>query len=205
MGLGTGKRRSFGRAEAPVELLSRRSESVGGKGAFGLEVRVDSNELTIAVGAESLADAISAALLAHHAKCIAEGKRPTGGAQRPLDPTGRAGKAARLGIRPDARGNTGLPSSLPNNLRRIAAPTSGKTVTIPAVAGIGPARAQTLQTMSEVGIGTGVPGQEKFVDAQEALGVDLFSVEGDADKVIDAAIAAYMAKVFDGARAKAKV
>lgn len=182
--------RGFGRPEPPVELQAKRT-SKSSAGAFGLTIQMDTEALTVAIGAASLADAVSTALLAHHAASIEAGLRPAGGRQAPLDPEARQGIRAKQGKRPDARGNTGRPSAIPPNLTR-GQMDRGRTVSA--------GKSGRLQVEATARIFPAGRGQGKFIEEEAALGNEFFSVDGSADRVIEDAVIDYMARVFNGTR-----
>lgn len=209
MGFGRYKafgKRGFGKPEPPIEVMARRA---GGKAAktgalFGLDVRVDSDELTAAIGALSLADAITRALLAHHAEAIAAGVRPSGGAQVALDPAGHQGKEAAKGRRPNVRGNTGTAKAMPPNLTRSEVKGGTKAISIGARPDFGgrggPKRAGAIGVKATADIYPMFAGQAKFIDEQDAAGIEFFAVDGRADRVIEDVVIDYLATVFDGTR-----
>lgn len=189
-----------GKAEEPIVIMARRSER-SDAGAYGLRVQIQCEELAISLGPSSLVDAVSRALLAHHAESISEGRRPAGGAQVPLDPHGTQGALAARGKRPKARGNTGKPNALPPNLTRLEIRASGQLVTIAAVRfGIGPKTAARIGTKASAKIEPATALQAKYVDEEEAAGIELLSVDGAADRVIERAVIDYLAKIYDGTR-----
>lgn len=188
--------------EQPIEVLGKKN--VRNKGTkLGIDVQIQSEELTISVGAQSLCDAVSRALTLHHANAIASGTKPSGGAQAPLNPKGTEGMRAKAGKRPSARGHTGKPSALPPNLTRGAIQASGKVVVIGAVnqfTGIGPKRPSRVGTVARATITPERAGQADFIVNEAAEGREFFAVDGAADRVIEAALVDYLATVFDGFR-----
>jgi hypothetical protein len=210
MGFGRYKsfgRRGFGKPEPAVTVMAKRSSGKAASGGtlFGLDVRIEQDELTVSIGALSLCDYVSRALLEHTARAISDGQRPAGGSQVPLDSRGHQGREALAGKRPMARGNTGTAKAIPPNLTRSEVKGGGRIVTIGASPdfgrnGQGPKRAGTLGVSATADIYPMFAGQAKFIDEESALGVDYFAVDGIADRVIEDVVIDYLATVFDGER-----
>lgn len=193
-------RSAGGSAEEPITILGRRSQRADGS-VLGLSVRIESEDLSIAIGPGSLVDAVSRALTAHTADAIATGQRPSGGSQRPLDPHGTQGAEARAGRRPNARGNTGGPKSIPRTLTRGEIKLSSRYVTIPAIAfGVGPKAPARVGTSATAKIEPATALQAKYIDEEEQDGVELFAVDGAADRAIEAAVVDYLTRIYDGTR-----
>lgn len=184
----------FGKAEAPFEVMVKRR---GGKlastgGRIALDIKIDSEGLDVAIGAASLCDYVSRALLQHHADAIEEGRRPSGGAQAPLDPEGQQGRKAAEGRRPNIRGNTGTDRSIPRLLKRSEVRSTGKVVRIGRGGELGFTAHATIYP------GAGLQGQ--FISDEADQGIEYFAVTGDADRVIEQVVVDYLATVFDGVR-----
>jgi len=158
---------------------------------FGIEVQIESDGLDVAIGASSLCDAVSTAILGHTSLAIEDGNLPSGGPQRPLDPKGRQGKRATEGARPDVRGNTGLPNSFPRALTRSALRTSGRPVKIGG---------KMLGYAAHATIGAGVPKQNSFLALEAGRGVEYFSVSGEVDTLVTRVVFDYLATILDGPR-----
>lgn len=177
-----------------MEVIAKRAE---GKRAaagdlLGLEVRMDVEPLTAAVGAASLCDYVSRALLVHTSESIMRGNRPEGGRQKPLDQDGQQGERARRGERPNVRASTGTPGNLPANLTRSQVRSTGGLVRI--------GRGGQLGYTAHATITVGNVLQNRFLAEEDAMGIEYFSVEGAADRVIEDVVIDYLATVFDGVR-----
>lgn len=198
-----GKGRGFGKPDLPIEVMARKSGASSGKGAFGLDVRITQDEMLVSIGALSLVDYVSRALLAHHASSIAEGRRPAGGMQAQLDPDGAQGKRARAGKRPNVRGNTGKPSSIPPKFTRGEIKGGTRPVNLGSIDGnvrIGPRRAPVIGVSASADLYPGRAGQQRFMDDEASEGIEYLAVDGAADRVIEDVVIDYLAKVFDGTR-----
>lgn len=199
------KARGFGKPEPAMEVWSRKQSgaSVKAGAMFGLDVRIDQDGLSAAIGALSLVDAVSRALLMHHARSISEGKRPAGGAQAPLDQDGTQGKRARAGKRPNIRGNTGKPSSIPPKFTRgeVKGGTRPVRIETPDIgARIGPKRSARIGVSASADVYPGRAGQQRFMDDEASEGIEYLAVDGSADRVIEDVVIDYLATVFDGTR-----
>lgn len=194
--------RGFGKPEPAIPVLGQTKSTQGG-GKLGIQIQITSEALDIAIGPQSLCDVVTRALTKHHAESIAQGKRPGGGSQEPLDPKGEQGRRAADGNRPKARGNTGKPTSLPETLTRYPIKASGRIVTIgspPKDVKIGPRRAARIGTQATAVISPALENQAKWIDEEASEGNEFFAVDGLADRVIEDAVIDYMATVFDGVR-----
>jgi hypothetical protein len=195
-------RRGFGKPEPAIPILGQTSVTKNGT-TLGIKIEIQSDELNLAIGPESLCDVVTRALTKHHEEAIASGRRPSGGSQSPLDPQGEQGRRAKAGKRPSARGNTGKDSALPPNLSREPIKATGRIVTIgspPKDVKIGPRRPARVGTQAHASIIPGRAGQAKFIDESADEGIEFFAVDGAADRVIEDAVIDYMATVFDGIR-----
>lgn len=184
----------FGKQEPPFEVMAKRR---GGKLAaagtkVAIDVRIDSEEFAVAIGAASLCDYVSRGLLLHTAGSIETGKRPSGGAQRPLDPEGQQGRKAAEGRRPNTRGNTGTERSIPQLLTRSEVRATGKVTRIGRGGELGYTAHATIYP------GAGLQGQ--FIAEEDAQGIEYFAVTGDADRVIEQVVVDYIATCMDGVR-----
>jgi hypothetical protein len=188
--------------------MAKRSGSLAAKGGtlFGLDVRIDQDEFSVAIGALSLCDAVSRALLALHADAIEDGQRAGGGAQAPLDPEGHQGRKAAHGERPAARGNTGTAKAIPPNLTRGPIKGGTKPVSVGQAVSFSSGSRAPRQKTTLIGVKADADiypmfaGQAKFIDEEASRGVEYFFVDGKADRVIEDVVADYLATVFDGER-----
>lgn len=177
-----------------------------GNDVFKVEIEGDALELSI--GAGSLCDAVSTALLLHHAQAIKAGRRPGGSSQAPLDPEGEQGRAANAGHRPRARGFTGNPDSLPNVLTRSAITLSNGEVRIGGKHSVaGPRqkgkRGPTSPNMGFSAVATVGPANNlhaQWLIDQAGQGYEFFSIVGDSDRVVTEAVSVYLGTITDGPR-----
>lgn len=176
------------------------------------QVRIDGEALELAIGAGSLCDAVSTALLLHHTRMITAGRVPSGGAQRRLDPDAQQGRRAAKGQRPNVRGFTGNAESFPNILTRSAISLSKGEVRIGGTErASGPRqkgkRGPTSPKMGFSASATINPGkglQAKWLQEEFGLGVEYFAVVGASDRVVTEAVADYLATVTNGPRSYEK-
>ncbi len=190
-----GRRRGFGKPDLPIEVQAKRSFS-SARGAFGMEIRIESDELTINIGAASLADYVSRALLMHTAQSIATGQRAAGGSQARLKEGGIANRQAKVGKRDNIRGSTNKPGAITNTLTRGEIKVSGNR-TVAAASGKRPARVGTV-AVADIYPASFV--QSVWLIGEAAQGNEYFAVEGNAERVIDDAVVDYLMGVFDGPR-----
>lgn len=195
-------RRGFGKPEPAIPIMGETRSRQGGR-LLGITIEIQAQEMSVAIGPESLCDAVTRAITAYHADAIETGKAPAGGSQRPLDPDGEQGRRARQGKRPNARGNTGTPGAIPPNLTRQPIKASGRVVTVgssPKGPRIGPKRPARIGTVATATIEPARSFQAKFIDEQADEGIEFFAVDGAADRLIEDVVIDYMATVFDGVR-----
>lgn len=173
-----------------------------------LNVELQGEPLHVSIGAGSLCDAVSTALLIHHSNAIKAGRRPGGASQAPLDPDGGQGRLAKEGKRPSARGFTGKAESLPNVLTRSPISLSKGEVRIGgSQRASGPRqkgrRGPTSPNMGFSATATIRPANalhEQWLVDEAALGHEYFSVVGESDHVVTKVVADYLATVVDGTR-----
>lgn len=173
-----------------------------------LHVEIQGEALELSIGAGSLCDAVSTALLIHHANAIKSGRRPGGASQAPLDPEGGQGRLATEGKRPSVRGFTGKAESLPNLLTRSAISLSKGEVRIGgSQRASGPRqkgrRGPTSPNMGFSATATIRPANalhEQWLVDEAGMGHEYFSVVGESDHVITKVVADYLATVTDGPR-----
>lgn len=171
-----------------------------------LRVQMDCPGLTVNVGAASLCDVVTQALLVHHARAIKAGRRPGGAGQAPLDPDGGQGRLAAEGGRPSARGFTGKEDSLPNILTRYPMRVSKKPVRIggrveasgPRARGRRRPSAPMMGIAARAEIGPANALHAKWLIDEYNSGHEFFAVVGDADRVITKVVADYLAGAFSG-------
>lgn len=170
-----------------------------------LSVSLDSQGLEINVGAASLCDYVSRALLLHHANAIKSGRRASGSTQAKLDPDGGQGRLAAEGKRPSARGYTGKDESLPNVLTRSALRVSQRPVRIGTTAASGPRqkrrsgpRAPVMGFTAHANIEPANALHAQWLIDEAGRGHEFFSVIGESDHVITKVVADYLATAFDG-------
>lgn len=151
----------------------------------------DDDDLVAYPDASVLLARVSEALLRHHVDVIRAGKDPaTGQALPPLDPDGTSGVEARLGKRPNIRGvarrdGRDLASLLTRS--KISASNNVK---------VGRGR---VGGSARCIIGGGSGGHATYLQKASAdHGVDHLAVEGDAEKVIDEAVSAWLDEMLQG-------
>jgi hypothetical protein len=194
---------SGGDKEGPVEVLPAWKMRWGND---VLNVTLESEGLSVNVGAASLCDYVSTALLMHHSAAIKAGRRAGGSAQAKLDPDGGQGRLAAEGKRPSARGFTGKAESLPNILTRSAIRMQEKPVRIGGrVEQSGPRqkgkRRPTSPKMGYAAHATIHPATNlhaQWLIDEAGRGNEYFQVVGDADKVITKVVADYLATAANG-------
>ena len=177
-----------------------------GNDVFKVEIQGDALELSI--GAGSLCDAVSTALLLHHSRAIKAGRRPGGASQAPLDPDGGQGRLAAEGKRPSARGFTGKDESLPNVLTRTAIRLSKGEVRIGgSTRAAGPRqkgkRGPTSPNMGFSAIANIEPANAlhaQWLIDEASRGHEFFAIVGESDAVVTKVVADYLATVTDGPR-----
>lgn len=177
-----------------------------------LSVEMESEGLELAIGASSLVDYVSTALLLHHVAAIKAGRTPGGSAQAKLKPDAGQGRLAAEGKRPAARGWTGKQENLPDLLTRSVI-TSQEGVTLERGTASGPrqrsAKGRLMgspKAATRMGVSATAtirPGNNlhaQWLIDEGALGHEYFAIVGEADGVITKVVADYLATVLDGPR-----
>lgn len=136
-----------------------------------------------------LVDMLSKPILRHLRQSIIDGVHPGTGAKQPdLNPKGGSGKAAKKGIRPDARGNTsGSKTLLPffDEVRRERIKHDGKMVKVATQ------NKQKIMGYKAVALIKPHPLHRGWVSQEAGRGVEYFDVP---DSLIDQALAEYLDK-----------
>lgn len=173
----------------------QKSRQGGGGGSATFSFKLSNvDNLDIMLDSAALLDFTSIALALHHRESILAGQRADGGSQKALVSAGTQGKLAAKGARPRARGNRGsltktvgfadgvTRSAIEQTLRQTKAQKQSQQVTVAARCTIGPSKLH-----------------EGFVsrDADKS-GVEYFFVSGEAERVIDKAVDAWLENLLTG-------
>lgn len=169
--------------EQPVEVLPKRKVT---KKSANHEIQLEQDGYHPNVGAGSLCDAISTALLAWHMEAIQTGERGDGPPQEKLNPNAQQGTLAKQGKRPNVRGWTGGARALPLELTRTEIRATGKSVIIDR-------RSGKTGTTAHANVQPGGNLHDDFLKREhDERGIEYLFVTGEAEKIIDATLVAFM-------------